>query len=115
MKIKGTKLDLPVPDGWTVSVDLPQKTVTMAGMLPDTTYYRNRNATYIFHLEDGDDGLELPWRRATVQCLEKREYQPHTYTPGKGWGGTGAWKRSRGNKWRNARDLIFEIAQGYGH
>lgn len=112
MKIKGTKLDLPVPEGWTVAVDLAAKTVTMTGRLPDNKYYRNRDATYIFRLKDD---LTLPWRGATVQCLEQRQHQPHKYVSGTGWVGTGVWKRSRGNRRRNARDIIFEISRGHGH
>jgi len=110
MKVKKTKLDIPVPDGWTMSVDLAAKTVTLRGRAPDNDWYRNREVTITFHLTED---LNLLWRGATTRYQEAREYQPHKWnSEDRCWQGTGVWKRSRANQRRNAADLIFRLATG---
>ncbi len=119
MKVPGTKLDIPVPDGWTFTPDLVNLKVILTGTVPDTAHYKDRKCTVTIPLtKDANTGdIRLPghWGEKT-RWQERRMRQPTKWMndPKTGWGHVkiGGLKPSTGNVQRRTDLSMWMLAAG---
>ena len=114
MKIPGTKLDIPVPEGWRVDVDLDNRKVFISGPGVDTYWYRDRQVTVEIPLSKT---LQLYHWDGTTRCRarwkEIRKRVPQRWVGGQGWVPTGQPpKRSTSNVRKRVDTTLFDLANG---
>jgi len=107
MKIPGTNLDLPLPDGWKAEVI--DTNLILSGRQPDSEWYRDRSITVTFDIVDGN--LEM-WR-AKAQIYETRMRQKFTSDSNYRRVATGKWVRSHSRRKINNMHAVFCMANGW--
>lgn len=108
MKIPGTKLDIPCPDGWELSYDTDAEAIALRGTRPDAEFAKNRRVTYILFVKDGTLNFDKKARRLEDYDRHEAVYDRNL----RKWVATGKVRKAKSNVGYRYETVVLGLARG---